>query len=92
MLKTQEIEIDGVQFTLREPRIKDHMRAMASLEKGADAYAMAMLSSMLLNDMGQEVGEAFVEELPMRVFSQLAQAMEDFRERPLDSTGAPSSV
>jgi hypothetical protein len=52
----------------------------------------------LLDDKGKEVGDQFVQELPLRVFDVLSEAVTKLtamRERPLDqksgsSTGSPS--
>jgi hypothetical protein len=91
MLKTQEIEIDGEKFKIREPRIKDHLRAKALVDASGEAYAISMLSGMLIDEAGKEVGEAFISDLPLRVFNQLAEAMEAFSPRPLDPNGEPST-
>jgi hypothetical protein len=95
MLKIQEIEIDGETYFLREPRIRDHLRAQKEMAQGGDAYALGMISGMLLDPNRQEVGEEFVRDLPLRIFNQIAAAMDEFLADPLvknveSSTGSPS--
>ena len=93
MLKSQEIEIDGEKFTLREPRIRDHLLAAKRLvTDGPDAYAMAMLAGMLLDPTGREVGAEFIADLPLRHFNELAKAMEEFNPSPLPSKTELSSA
>lgn len=97
MLKTQELDIDGVKFTIREPRIVDHMRA-SDASRGSslsgDEYALQMLGCMLLDANGVEVGAEFVRLLPLRYFGILSDKMNSFEDRqtaPLGSSAGASS-
>lgn len=95
MLKIQELEIDDLKFRLREPRLKDYLRAR-KCDPGE--FSFEMLAGMLLNPDDSEFGRAAVEELPLRAFDVLAQAvdkMTEVKKGPLDpkndgSTDSPS--
>lgn len=95
MLKIQELEIDGQKFRLREPRLKDYLRARSA---APEDFVFKMLAGMLLDGKDEEVGDEFVQELPLRVFDVLSEAVTKLtapRVAPLDqksdtSTGSPS--
>lgn len=94
MLKIQELNIDGELFRLREPRLADYLRARKS---PADEFVFTMLAGMLLDDQNKEVGDAFVQELPLRVFDVLSEAVtaltaprvDPLAKKTEDSTGSP---
>ena len=84
MLKIQELDIDGDHFRLREPRLADYLRARKAPQ---DEFVFIMLAGMLLDDKNQEVGDHFVQELPLRVFDVLSEAVTQLtapRASPLD--------
>jgi hypothetical protein len=97
MLKIQELNIDDEKFRLREPRLSDYLRAKKA---PADEFVFTMLAGMLLDDKDKEVGEAFVQNLPLRVFDVLSEAVTELSAprkaaTPLDpssdgSTASPS--
>lgn len=96
MLKIQELDIDGEKFRLREPRLSDYLRARKA---PADEFVFTMLAGMLLDDKGKEVGEAAVQNLPLRVFDVLSEAVSALSaprkaEVPLDqkSEGSTASL
>ena len=97
MLKIQELDIDGEKFRLREPRLSDYLRAKKA---PADEFVFTMLAGMLIDEKDKEVGDAFVQNLPLRVFDILSEAVTELSAprkvvAPLDqtsggSTGSPS--
>lgn len=81
MLKIQEITVDGDVFRLREPRVKDFLRAK---NKSEEDFVVAMLAGMLLDEEGRELGQDAVENLPMRVLSELSHKVGEMSQAPAD--------
>jgi hypothetical protein len=91
MLKIQELEIDGEIFRLREPRLADYIRARAV--QGED-FVFTMLAGMLLDESGNPIGDEGVQNLPLRAFDRLTEAVTKLtalRVDPLDPTTASST-
>lgn len=90
MLKIQELEIDGIPFRIREPRLSDYLRAKKAPD---DEFVFAMLAGMMLDKNDKSVGEEYIKELPLRVFNQLTSVVNKLTggEDPLDPTTASSS-
>lgn len=91
MLKIQEIEIDGEKFRLREPRLADYLRARKADKSD---FVFVMLEGMLLNEEGKEVGQEAVQNLPLRVFDVLADAVNTMatpRSGPLEKSDGSST-
>lgn len=90
MLKIQELEIDGIRFRIREPRLVDYLRAKKAPD---DEFVFAMLAGMMLKDDNESVGEEYIKELPLRVFNELTTVVNKLTGGgdPLDQTTGSSS-
>lgn len=77
MLKIQELRIGEEVYRVREPRLKDYLRARKA--EGSE-FAFQMLAGMLLDEKGQELGLEAVENLPLRVFDELAKTVTELTE------------
>lgn len=81
MLKTQELTLDGEVFKMREPRVVDYRAAKG---KSNEDFMVTMLSGMLLDEQGVELGEERVLNLPLRVLNYLTGIVASLLETPDD--------
>lgn len=69
MLRIQELDIDGIKYRLREPRLRDYI---ASRGRPADEVMIAFLGGMLLGEGDKGIGEEAVYDLPLAAFGKLS--------------------
>lgn len=71
-LRIETIEVDGVEFKVREPRLSDFLRARSL---PSEEFVVSMLGDMLLDEKGEPYGRDKVGDLPLRVFTPLADVV-----------------
>lgn len=69
MLKIQELEIGGVTYRVREPRLRDYL---ASRGRAQEEIMVAFLGGMVLGEGDKPIGEEAVFELPLQAFGELS--------------------
>jgi len=98
MLKIQELRIEGFTFRIREPRLRDFLSARNIPAEKQDEYVITMLSSMMVDENGEEVGKDYVLNLPLRFLDPLSALVADLTKTTPDplpqsdgsSIGSPS--
>lgn len=93
MLKIQELQLDGIVFRVREPRLYDFFEA----RKGTtDEYILRMLSGMLIDEEGKPLGMEAVSNLPLRFLDPLSKIVMELTDQggtgPLTQSGGSSSA
>lgn len=97
MLKIQELRLDDTTFYIREPRLRDYLKAKAA---DKDEYSFYLMAGMMLDADKKEVGLEFIYDLPLRHVETVNKVIEDFTkaegEVPLiqsddSSTDSPSA-
>jgi hypothetical protein len=92
MIKIQEVEIDGVSYRIREPRLRDYV---ASRGRPTEDMVIVFLSGMLLDEDGKEFGEERVNDLPLKSFGRLSDIVNGFlseEKDPLDRKSDSASA
>lgn len=75
MLKIQELRLDETTFYIREPRLRDYLKAKAA---DKDEYSFYLMAGMMLDADKKEVGLDFVYDLPLRHIEFINQIIEEF--------------
>lgn len=70
MIKIQEVEIHGVKYRIREPRLRDYL---ASKNKEREEVMIAFLSGMLVDENDKPLGEEAIRDLPLSHFGGLSE-------------------
>lgn len=91
MLRIQELDIEGVKYRLREPRLRDYL---ASRNRPPEEVMIAFLGGMLLDDEDAGIGEEAVYDLPLGAFGKLSEIVTKMitpDESPLDPKSGSDS-
>jgi hypothetical protein len=68
VLKTQELQVNGKKLLVREPRLRDYLRAKNGPEED---YTYQLMAGMVLDENGIELGYEGVMELPLTAFDEM---------------------
>lgn len=91
MLKIQELRIGDTAYKVREPRIRDWIRARSA---APEMFAITMLEGMILDENGVALTPEQVQDLPLQALDELTRVVETMigtRKDPLGESGASST-
>lgn len=71
-LRVEIVRVDDTDYKVREPRLSDFIRAR---KLPAEEFIFSMLGDMLLDEDDKPYGAERVGELPLRVFTPLADVV-----------------
>jgi hypothetical protein len=91
MTKVQEIVIDGVQYRVRQPRLREYLE---SKKHPPEDLIIVFLAGMILDEHDKEIGRERILDIPLAHFNQLSMMVNDAVEGekpPLEQKNGSSS-